>query len=399
MVKETGTGSHNEDTLRVGKFNLVDLAGSEAIGRSGATDKRAREAGMINQSLLTLGRVISSLVDKGPHIPYRESKLTRLLQDSLGGRTKTCIVATVSPVQSNVEETLSTLEYALRARSIRNRPELNSHLTKAGLLREYLGDIERLKAELIAAREKSGIYIPDEQWTEMVDTQTKTASDLVDAQQRAESCKIELRTKKRDFDELVVKMLATKDDLEKTRDAERELERLLSETQWGLEIAKRRLDEEVAVGLAFEKGEERLDKVAGELKDVAVESVGDVGGLFDKLGELAGPIEESAADNGPARKAKVLGKNADAATTFGADLQNLSTTLRQGLVGLQSAQESMGQHLQDDLEAHADLGREVSCPVLCDDGQLTRCRCHNRIWLLYNPPLLPLPTSLRLSTA
>jgi kinesin family member 11 len=70
----------------------VDLAGSENIGRSGAKDKRQRESGMINTSLLTLGRVITALVEHSPHVPYRESKLTRLLQESLGGRTKTCII-------------------------------------------------------------------------------------------------------------------------------------------------------------------------------------------------------------------------------------------------------------------------------------------------------------------
>ena len=69
-----------EEVMRIGKLNLVDLAGSENIGRSGAKDGRAREAGNINQSLLTLGRVITNLVERAPHIPYRESKLTRLLQ-------------------------------------------------------------------------------------------------------------------------------------------------------------------------------------------------------------------------------------------------------------------------------------------------------------------------------
>jgi kinesin family protein 11 len=108
-MKESFDG---EDTLRVGKLNLVDLAGSECVGRSGATDKRAREAGNINQSLLTLGRVITALVEGMPHVPYRDSKLTRLLQDSLGGRTKTCMIATVSPATGNMEETLSTLECA-----------------------------------------------------------------------------------------------------------------------------------------------------------------------------------------------------------------------------------------------------------------------------------------------
>ena len=110
------------------------MAGSENIGRSGAVDKRAREAGNINQSLLTLGRVITSLVEKAPHVPYRESKLTRLLQDALGGRTKTSIIATVSPSSINLEETLSTLDYAHRAKNITNKPEVNQKLNKKELI-------------------------------------------------------------------------------------------------------------------------------------------------------------------------------------------------------------------------------------------------------------------------
>ena len=98
------------------KLIKVDLAGSENIGHSGAVDKRAREAGNINQSLLTLGRVITALVERTPHVPYREPKLTRILQDSLGGCTRTSIMATVSSASLNLEETLSTLEYAHRAK-------------------------------------------------------------------------------------------------------------------------------------------------------------------------------------------------------------------------------------------------------------------------------------------
>ncbi|KAG1669464.1 Kinesin-like protein KIF11 [Nymphon striatum] len=116
-----------EELLKTGKLNLVDLAGSENIGRSGAIDKRAREAGNINQSLLTLGRVITALVE--------QSKLTRLLQDSLGGRTKTSIIATISPASINLEETLSTLDYAHRAKNITNKPEINQRLTKRALIK------------------------------------------------------------------------------------------------------------------------------------------------------------------------------------------------------------------------------------------------------------------------
>ena len=87
-------------------------------------DARAKEAGLINKSLLTLGRVITALVEKTPHVPYRDSKLTRLLRDSLGGRTKTCVIATIAPTVQCQEETLSTLDYAHRAKNIRNRPEV-----------------------------------------------------------------------------------------------------------------------------------------------------------------------------------------------------------------------------------------------------------------------------------
>ncbi|EDV22771.1 uncharacterized protein TRIADDRAFT_3491, partial [Trichoplax adhaerens] len=114
-----------EETMKIGKLNLIDLAGSENISRSGASERRAREAGNINQSLLTLGRVINALVDGKSHIPYRESKLTRLLQDSLGGQTKTSIIATISLQSRDLEETVSTLEYARRAKKITNKPEVN----------------------------------------------------------------------------------------------------------------------------------------------------------------------------------------------------------------------------------------------------------------------------------
>ena len=86
-MKETTVDG--EALVKTGKLNLVDLAVSENIGHSGAVDKRAREAGNISQSLLTLGRVITALVERTPHVPYRESNLTRILQDSLGGRTRT----------------------------------------------------------------------------------------------------------------------------------------------------------------------------------------------------------------------------------------------------------------------------------------------------------------------
>ncbi|GFS24814.1 kinesin-like protein [Elysia marginata] len=137
-----------EDHIRAGKLNLVDLAGSERQGKTGATGDRLKEATKINLSLSALGNVISALVDgKSKHIPYRDSKLTRLLQDSLGGNTKTMMVACLSPADNNYDETLSTLRYANRAKNIKNKPKINED-PKDALLRQYQEEIEKLKAML-----------------------------------------------------------------------------------------------------------------------------------------------------------------------------------------------------------------------------------------------------------
>nr|XP_029531619.1 kinesin-like protein KIF17 isoform X1 [Oncorhynchus nerka] len=149
------TDSAGEDHLRAGKLNLVDLAGSERQSKTGATGERLREATKINLSLSALGNVISALVDgRSKHIPYRDSKLTRLLQDSLGGNTRTLMVACLSPADNNYEESLSTLRYANRAKNIQNRPRINED-PKDALLREYQEEIKQLRA-LISGQLGSG---------------------------------------------------------------------------------------------------------------------------------------------------------------------------------------------------------------------------------------------------
>uniref|UniRef100_A0A3B4DWD5 Kinesin-like protein n=1 Tax=Pygocentrus nattereri TaxID=42514 RepID=A0A3B4DWD5_PYGNA len=140
------TDAAGKDHLRAGKLNLVDLAGSERQSKTGATGDRLQEATKINLSLSALGNVISALVDgRSKHIPYRDSKLTRLLQDSLGGNTRTLMVACLSPADNNYEESLSTLRYANRAKSIQNRPRINED-PKDALLREYQEEIKQLRA-------------------------------------------------------------------------------------------------------------------------------------------------------------------------------------------------------------------------------------------------------------
>lgn len=160
----------DNDCFRMSKMNLVDLAGSENINRSGAINHRAKEAGMINQSLLTLGRVINSLSEKSSsnpniqHIPYRESKLTRLLQDSIGGETKTALIATISPAKVNIEETVSTLEYASRAKNIQNKPQVGQDcdfMIKKILVKDMSREIAKIHNDLLATRNKNGIWMDE----------------------------------------------------------------------------------------------------------------------------------------------------------------------------------------------------------------------------------------------
>ncbi|XP_050536013.1 kinesin-like protein KIF3B [Daktulosphaira vitifoliae] len=133
------------ERIRVGKLNLVDLAGSERQSKSGATGQRLKEAGKINLSLSTLGNVIHALVEENStHIPYRDSKLTRLLQDSLGGNSKTLMIANIGPASYNWDETLTTLRYANRAKNIHNAPHVNED-PKDALIRQYQDEISKLR--------------------------------------------------------------------------------------------------------------------------------------------------------------------------------------------------------------------------------------------------------------
>lgn len=144
------TGSDGENHIRVGKLNLVDLAGSERQAKTGAEGDRLKEATKINLSLSALGNVISALVDgKSSHIPYRDSKLTRLLQDSLGGNAKTVMVANIGPASYNYDETVTTLRYANRAKNIKNKPKINED-PKDALLRTYQDELAKLKKMLEA---------------------------------------------------------------------------------------------------------------------------------------------------------------------------------------------------------------------------------------------------------
>ncbi|KAA0195429.1 hypothetical protein HAZT_HAZT002146 [Hyalella azteca] len=272
-----------DELLKTGKLHLVDLAGSENIGRSGAVDKRAREAGNINQSLLTLGRVITSLVEQAPHVPYRESKLTRLLQDALGGKTKTSIIATISPASTNLEETLSTLDYAHRAKNITNKPEVNQKLNKKELIGEYTVEIDRLRRDLMAMREKNGVYLANENYQDMVNTmeqQTKEIGEKI-SQIRTLEEDLERKTElfletQRLLDDTSERLSVTENKLVGTRQSLRSTQSLLHHT------AQQR-DEQKYLVEAHEKTEGILHDQAQALISVADTTTQHIELLHDKI--------------------------------------------------------------------------------------------------------------------
>ncbi|CAL6348871.1 unnamed protein product [Bathycoccus prasinos] len=174
----------NENVL-VSVLNLVDLAGSERVAKTGAEGQRAKEGASINKSLLTLGVVINKLAEDGSknggagggHVPYRDSKLTRILQPALGGNSKTAIVCAMTPCVSHVEETSSTLRFATRAKNVTNQAKRNEVATATtALIKKQAAEIARLEKKLLSS-------------TTLKTSATKKLEDEVEALKQALSVK------------------------------------------------------------------------------------------------------------------------------------------------------------------------------------------------------------------
>ncbi|KAI9209831.1 P-loop containing nucleoside triphosphate hydrolase protein [Polychytrium aggregatum] len=173
FVIQVGLKNLTDGSQRTGKLYLVDLAGSEKVGKTGATGQTLEEAKKINKSLSALGMVINALTDgKSSHIPYRDSKLTRILQESLGGNSRTTLIINCSPSSFNEAETVSTLRFGMRAKTIKNKAKVNAELSTVELktllkkakadftqLHSYAGSLE---GEISLWR--SGVEVPQEQW-------------------------------------------------------------------------------------------------------------------------------------------------------------------------------------------------------------------------------------------
>jgi predicted RNase H-like HicB family nuclease len=193
--------SMENEKIKASKLNFVDLAGSERQGKTGASGDTLKEGAKINLSLTALGNVINSLVDgkKGGHIPYRDSKLTRLLQDSLGGNTKTLMVASVSPAEDNYDETVSTLRYAARARNIKNSPHVNED-PKDTLIKEYMSEIEKLRKQL-----SNGGVIEVSESSEELMQELESAKEKAKELTQKEAELLEMKLKMKEMEELIMK--------------------------------------------------------------------------------------------------------------------------------------------------------------------------------------------------
>lgn len=179
--KNVETGS-----AKSGQLFLVDLAGSEKVGKTGASGQTLEEAKKINKSLSALGMVINALTDgKSSHVPYRDSKLTRILQESLGGNSRTTLIVNCSPSSYNDAETLGTLRFGTRAKSIKNKAKVNAELSPAelkALLKKAQGQvtnfesyISNLESEIQLWR--SGEAVPKEEWVTSANPDARTKGD------------------------------------------------------------------------------------------------------------------------------------------------------------------------------------------------------------------------------
>ena len=153
-TKRGGGGAFRQAVL-----NFVDLAGSERVRQTGSEGVRLREGGHINKSLLSLTSVINKLAEGSPHIPYRDSKLTRILQNSLGGNAKTAIICAITPLAQFVDESLSTLKFASRAKSIENKPAINEIVSDEVRLRRYERELEELRGRLQQKKRRRSLAV------------------------------------------------------------------------------------------------------------------------------------------------------------------------------------------------------------------------------------------------
>ncbi|RDX78228.1 Kinesin-like protein KIN-5D [Mucuna pruriens] len=353
-----------EEMIKCGKLNLVDLAGSENISRSGAREGRAREAGEINKSLLTLGRVINALVEHSGHVPYRDSKLTRLLRDSLGGKTKTCIIATISPSIHCLEETLSTLDYAHRAKNIKNKPEINQKMMKSAMIKDLYSEIDRLKQEVYAAREKNGIYIPRDRYLHE-EAEKKAMTEKIERMElEAESKDKQLMELQELYNsqQLLTGELSVK--LEKTEKSLEETEQSLFDLEERHKQANATIKEKEFLISNLLKSERELVERAIELRAELENAASDVSNLFSKIEAHASDIRDEIAHKLPfptlERKDKIEEGNRILIQKFQSQLAQQLEVLHKTVSASVMHQEQQLKDMEEDMQSFVSTKAEAT---------------------------------------
>lgn len=209
--------------------------------------------------------------------------MTRLLQDSLGGRTKTCIIATISPAKSNLEETISTLDYAFRAKNIRNKPQINQTISKRTLLREFTAEIEKLKSELIATRLRNGVHLTNETYAELTGESESRRILSEELKEKLETMETHLRNKVQELFSLTSNFSNLKKDNEATRQALDSTNEILQRTEIVLADTKQNLADETKLRKAHQATEGKLYDTGRELISTIDRTVQDVNGLRAKI--------------------------------------------------------------------------------------------------------------------
>lgn len=283
----------SEGLVRIGYLNLVDLADSNPISKACGVDKYMRQATTSNQSLLQLGRVITALAEGAPHVPYRASKLTRILQDSLGGQTKTSIISTVSPSASNLEDTLNTLKYSASARNIVNRPIVNKHTNIKYLFKVLCEDIQKLTWDLEATLEKSGVFVTDESYREICEKTDEQNREYKEKLKIISSLKTQIKEKEVQLMEL--KNLFQKECacLESVQLSVRNTEYWLRKLRYRLGKTDEKHKEQQLLVNTMKSNEDQLSEQVKLLKSVCTEASNDADSLQDKVERIRYIKEEN----------------------------------------------------------------------------------------------------------
>ena len=233
-----------------GKLYLVDLAGSEKISKTGSTGITLEEAKIINKSLSTLGMVINALTDgKSTHIPYRESKLTRVLQESLGGNSKTCLIITCSPSQYNESETLSTLRFGTRAKKMKNKPKINKEVT----VQEFFIN-------------KNGLVVPETKDNLIIDTFNNNNNEKIENDNNLISENV-LINANNDLNEIEKKYSGILEKMNELEGEKSDIVSKLEEANIKIQDLQAIIDQKEKIEEDFQQKEEQYNKTINELSE------------------------------------------------------------------------------------------------------------------------------------